>query len=268
VDGNLDPADREALDRARRLLENPGLAVKLTDLVGRPVEWGLARLPARAQGLVTSATRKALEGALTAAIRSLDAGEGGPPRDALHRLSVIGTGVVGGFFGLAALPLELPVSTTLMLRSVADHARAQGEDLSSIEGRLGCLTVFALGGRTAADDAGETGYFAVRLALARAVAEAAEFLAARASANVVADGSAPVLARLIARVAARFGPVVAEKAAAQLAPVAGAVGGAAINTLFMNHYQDVAWGHFTVRRLERRYGPDAVRRAYDALAPR
>jgi len=32
----------------------------------------------------------------------------------------------------------------------------------------------------------------------------------------------------------------------------------------MNHYQRTAWGHFTVRRLERAHGEDAVRAAWGA----
>lgn len=260
----MEAADVAALRRAKDLLEHPGLAVRLADHVGKPVEWGIERLPSRAQALVVSSTRKALESALQAALWSLGREARPGPRDRLHKLSVIGIGAVGGFFGLATLPLELPVSTTLMLRSVADHARAQGEDLSSLEARLNCLMVFALGGRSASGEAAEVGYFAVRLALARAMAEAAEYLAARSAAEVTADRAAPMLAKLIARIAARFGPAVADKIAAQLAPVVGALGGAAVNAMFVSHYQDMAWGHFTVRRLERRYGVDEVRRAYDS----
>ena len=42
-----------------------------------------------------------------------------------------------------------------------------------------------------------------------------------------------------------------EKAAAQLVPVLGAIVGAGVNAVFMQHYQRTAWGHFTIRRLER-----------------
>ena len=44
----------------------------------------------------------------------------------------------------------------------------------------------------------------------------------------------------------------------------GAAGGAAINYAFIDHFQVLARGHFTVRRLERIYGPDVVRAEYDA----
>jgi hypothetical protein len=73
--------------------------------------------------------------------------------------------------------------------------------------------------------------------------------------------------RLVALIAARFGIVVSEKAAAQAIPIIGAAGGAIINTVFIDHYQDMARGHFTVRRLERLHGVDAVRAAYEGAAP-
>mgnify|MGYP000962519498 FL=1 len=59
--------------------------------------------------------------------------------------------------------------------------------------------------------------------------------------------------------------VVSEKAAAVAVPVLGAAGGAAINVLFLDHFQKVAEGHFTVRQLERRHGAAAVEAAYRKL---
>ena len=41
----------------------------------------------------------------------------------------------------------------------------------------------------------------------------------------------------------------------------GAVGGATLNATFLAHYRDLARAHFTVRRLERLFGVDAVRQA-------
>jgi EcsC protein family len=49
-------------------------------------------------------------------------------------------------------------------------------------------------------------------------------------------------------------------------PVIGAFGGAAVNYAFIDHFQEIARAHFTVRRLERRYGKDVVRMAYDKLS--
>jgi hypothetical protein len=159
------------------------------------------------------------------------------------------------------LAIELPMTTTIILRSVADIARSEGENLRSVETRLACLEVFALGGRSKADDAAESGYFAVRTALAQAVSEAARYLSRRTT----VEKSAPVLARLLAGIASRFNTVVAEKIVAQGVPVIGAVGGAAVNLAFVRHFQAMARGHFVIRRLERRYGEDDVRELYGRI---
>jgi uncharacterized membrane protein (UPF0127 family) len=149
-----------------------------------------------------------------------------------------------------ALPLELPVSTVLMLRRILDVARGQGEDLTTPETALSALEVFALGG-----EGPENGYFAVRGMLAKSLTEAARFIAER---GIVAEG-APVLVRFLAQIGSRFGIIVSQKFAAQALPMIGAVSGAAVNYAFMHHFQDVADAHFLVRRLERIYGQEAVR---------
>ena len=163
---------------------------------------------------------------------------------------------MAGFFSAAA---HCPISTIIMLRSIGDVARSEGEDLADPESALACLQVFALGTRDGETNAAESGYFAARGLLAKSVAEAARFIAER---GVLAEG-APVLVRFIAQIASRFGVVVTQKLAAQAVPVIGALGGAAVNYAFIDHFQDVARAHFVVRRLERRYGKNAVRVAYE-----
>jgi hypothetical protein len=54
--------------------------------------------------------------------------------------------------------------------------------------------------------------------------------------------------------------------AAGAVPVAGAIGGAAVNVAFMQHFQLMARAHFVVRRLERRYGPLLVQSRYQSYA--
>jgi hypothetical protein len=133
--------------------------------------------------------------------------------------------------------------------------------MESTETRLACLQVFSLGGPQRQDDAVESGYFAVRAALATAMTDAAEYIATHG----VAQKGAPALVRLTTQIAARFGIPVSQKIVAQSVPVIGAAGGAGINVLFLDHFQKLARGHFVVRRLERRYGPEAVRHAYVEL---
>jgi hypothetical protein len=171
------------------------------------------------------------------------------------------TGAGGGSLGLPALAVELPVTTTIMLRSIADIARSEGEPVSQLETKLACLEVFALGGSAKSDDGTETGYFFVRATLARTISEAAQYIAEKG----IAKEGAPVLVRLIAVLASRFGVIVSEKVAAQAIPLIGAAGGALINTIFIDHFQNMARGHFIIRRLERQYGTEFVRQEYDQL---
>jgi hypothetical protein len=258
----LSEEDLNSLRKAKRRLEHPSLTAKISDLVGRPVETGFRMLPKRWNKTIGSATETALLKGLEFSIKTM--GHPGPrkSRDWLHKALATGTGAAGGAVGLVALPIELPVSTCVMLRSIADIARAEGHDTSIIEVRLACLEVFALGGGSAGDDASESGYWMVRGALSKYVSEAASHLANRG----LSDKSAPALVRFVSQIASRFGVVVSEQAAAQAIPVMGAVTGGAINYLFMSHFQDMAKGHFTVKRLEKKYGTALVKRAYEDLA--
>ena len=253
--------DLAALRRAVASLEHPGLAARLTNMVGKPIELIGYALPAFASQAITAATSKALEMALEVALRSMHQA----PRagsQLFHKALATASGAAGGAFGLTALPIELPVSTIIMLRSIAEIARSEGEDLSDPEAALSCVQVFALGGRPGSADASESGYFAVRGMLAKSVTQAARFVVER---GVIEEGG-PILVRFITQVASRFGVVVTQKLAAQAIPLVGALGGAAVNYAFIEHFQEVARGHFTVRRLERAYGKEAVQKVYERFA--
>ena len=250
--------DREALSQAVQKLETPGFVARLASWIGLPVEQILKRLPASTTEIVNRAVSGALERCLHVALFKLESGWAWFRSETAMKATVAATGAAGGAFGLGALTIELPVTTSVMLRSIAEIARVEGEDVRSPSGRIACLEVLALGGGSA-EDASKVGYFGVRAALAKEVTDALQHLATRAASR----DSAPVLIRLIESIAARFGIVVSEKVAAGAVPVIGAVGSATVNALFMDHFQDMAHGHFTVRRLERKYGAEVVRTEYD-----
>ncbi len=257
----LTQEDLNALAHAKRLLEEPKLVARLSDVVGQPIERAVELLPQKWQARVGEITQQSLMTALDWAVKTMDS-DSAESYPRTHKVLAAVSGGLGGAFGLAALPVELPLSTTIMLRSIAETARVNGEDLNSLETRLACVQVFALGGRAPSDDAAETGYFAARAALARALREAAEYVARYG----VTQKGGPAMIRLASIIAARFKIQVTKKAAAQSLPILGAAGGAVINTIFLNHFQDISQGHFTVRRLERQYGVDVIRQAYQ-LAP-
>lgn len=257
---DLAEADREALAEAVRRLEEPSIAGRLAALAGKPVGLVQRALPTVASTAVAKATRQALERALQVALFSLRHAKLGGGRK-LHSSLACASGAIGGAFGLPALAIELPLSTTIMLRAIAAIARQEGEDLSDPRTGLACLEVFALGGPKPAEAGVDADYFAVRAMLARGLVEIADFAIDK---GALREG-APLLVRFMTQIASRFGIVVSQKIAAQAVAVVGAAGGAAINLAFVEHFQDVARGHFTVRRLERAYGADVVRAEYERL---
>ena len=262
----LNPADLETLREAYERLENPSLAIRMSSALGMPIEAVTKELGKRAPEAIVDAvsqsTRKAVELVLKTSMKSLREPDQGRATPRMHTAAAATTGAVAGFFGVQSLIVELPVTTGIMFRSIADIARAEGESPDDPETIINCMEVFAMGSRVSdKDDAAETSYYGVRLALSKAVSDALQYVASKG----VGAATAPALVRLISALASRFGIVVTQKAMAQSLPVIGAVGGGLVNTIFISHYQDMARGHFAVRRLERQYGAEAVRAAYRKL---
>ena len=252
------------MEAARTLLENPGFTMRLANMLGAPIEKGFALLP---QGWnengEQSRPRRADE--------SPQAGRGEPrqarpppwlprvfpqsPRRHLRRHW-------RRFPASRALPVELPASTAIMLRSIADIARSEGHDISELKTRLDCLEVFAFGSRQASDDATDSAYWLTRAALGKTISEAASHLTGRGAVDV----ASPAIVRLVNSIASRFGVLVSEELAAKALPIVGAAGGSIVNVLFIAHFQDMARGHFIVKRLETRHGIETVREVYERMA--
>jgi hypothetical protein len=277
VPPTLSAEDREFLRAAADYLERPTFLMKIAALVGKPAEAILAALPRRAQDLVADASSKALTSALDWAVRSIPdgppaAGSSAAARSPQGRLSgqlhtavTATTGAVGGFFGVAALPIELPATTIVMLRSIAKIAAQHGADLRDPVVRLQCLSVFSFGAPQI--ETMESAYFTGRLGLALAVKDAAAFVSqhtAREVSEAMAKGSAPMLLRLINQIAGRFQVVVSEKVVAQAVPLVGAASGAMINAAFSEHFNTVARFHFGIVELEQKYGRPAIEAAYQS----
>jgi hypothetical protein len=258
---DLTAAELNDLRVAKYKLEYPSLTAKITALIGKPIETGFKLLPRNWNEKIADITQAVLLKGLELAVRTMGETETKSSWDWLHRVLVAGSGVAGGAVGLASLPIELPISTTIILRSIADIARSEGHNVSLIEVKLACLEVLAFGGKNIKDDSVGEGYWVVRAALARTISEAAAYIAEKG----LAEKGAPPLVRFIATIASRFSIMVTEEAAAKAVPIVGAAAGGAINYLFMDHFQEMARGHFIVKRLETKYGTEAVERAYKEL---
>jgi hypothetical protein len=257
----IEPDDLDILHAAYLILEHPSLAARLTSIVGTPIEIVYHLLPKRWYRRIHDTAEIAITKALETAVSSMRRDHEMSAHEIYFKALAAGSGGVGGFFGLPGLLFELPVTTTLMLRGIAEIARDEGEDVDLAETKLACVQVFALGGKTEMDDAADTGYYGVRLALSAYMTAAVADVAMH---GFQAD-SGPIVLKVINAIASRFGVAISQRAAAQILPVAGAVGGAAVNTIFMHHFQSMARAHFTVRRLERIYGEEFVRVQYEAF---
>ncbi|MFO1412423.1 MAG: EcsC family protein [Burkholderiales bacterium] len=263
----MDAKQLTDLRTATQLLETTGLPIRIAGVVGAPIEKVLAKLPAGANEAIARAAQKAVGLSLDAALKTMRRQQDGltDPNGATnrwHKAAVAVTGAGGGAFGLAALAVELPISTTIMMRSIADIARSEGANLGDPETQLECIQVLTLGGLGSSDDAADLGYIATRQVLATSVSEATKFLATSSLKRAMNRQAAPQLVRFITQVAQRFSVQVSNKAAAQMVPILGAAGGALINAVFIDHFQKMARGHFVVRRLERLYGSEPVQEKY------
>jgi hypothetical protein len=255
-------ADLKDLQEAKTKLEYPSLTARISDVVGRPIEIGFKLLPKNWNQKISEMTQTALLKGLEFSINTMGKPETKESKNWVHKLLVIGSGAAGGAVGLASLAFELPFSTCVILRSIADIARSEGHNIAQLDIKLSCLEVLAIGGKSPKNENAENGYWLVRGALAKSVSEAASYIAEKG----LTEEGAPPLVRLIATIASRFSVVISEEAAATAIPVVGAVSGGVINYLFMNHFQEMARGHFVVKRLEKKYGLQLVEKTYKELA--
>ncbi|MDE1896472.1 MAG: EcsC family protein [Rhodospirillales bacterium] len=166
-----------------------------------------------------------------------------PRKNVMHRLLTTVSGTASGFAGLPGAVIDIPFTTTTILRSIAEIARDFGEDLSSEDTRRACLEVLAFGVPGESEEEAETGYWAARL------------------------GASHLTINLLIRSAAgQFGLILSDKLVAQMVPMLGAVTGGLLNYSFTDYYQSMAKVHFCLRALEKRTGDaGAVKRSFEAM---
>ena len=257
----LSPEDMHALRMAKAQLESPSFAMQIADLIGQPIEAVLHMLPGPVRSRTDKLAYVALMQSLNLAVNTLSGKEQPRSRDRMHRWMGAGTGILGGLAGFWSLAVELPVSTTIIMRSIADIAASEGHDLNNVETRLECVQVFALGGPSEADNAAESGYWVVRAGMSKAFTDAA----AHAAQYGLTREAGPPVVRLISTIASRFSADLTTHFALRMIPVVSAVSAATVNVIFTRHFQEIAKGHFVIRRLEAKYGQDIVQEQYRAF---
>jgi hypothetical protein len=258
---SLEPADRVKLARAVTLLQQNSFITMLAHRAARPVNAIVAALPSFVGETVLNASKNAILQCLRIALK---------PRKPRSFLGIAGNypalasgiaGAVGGFAGVAGLAVELPLTTVVMFQSITKIAAAEGEDLSRLEARLACLQVFALSADGRGPAALESGYYAARDTLAKSADEAASYVLRRSTSLE----TGPAVVRFVSAIAPRFGLLVSQELAAAAIPIIGAATGGSLNIAFVQHFNNIARGHFAVRSLERKYGETRVREEFERI---
>ena len=220
------PVDPETeLDRlAARYRAAGGPGLRLLNALGGRAEGLLDRLPPELRAGLGAATERAL----TLAMRSAQSSRGLLPDQPAWRdmAATTAMGAMGGFSGLPGALVELPATTTMLLRTIQGAAAQEGFDPAARGVQFDCIRVFAAAGPLAHDDGADTGFLTLRLTL-----------------------TGPAMQKLIASVSPRLAAVLGQKLAAQTVPVLGAVAGAGTNLVYARYYREMAHVHFGLRRL-------------------
>ncbi len=213
------------LDRlATRYKNAGGMGIQVLNLIGSRAESLIDRLPHVVRDRLGEGTESALHWAMRAAQSSR--GMVGDQPGWMNTAVTTAMGAAGGFGGLPSAMAELPITTTILLRSIQGVAAQYEFDPAERNVQFDCVEVFSAAGPLSRDDGADLAFISTRLAV-----------------------TGPTVQGVIARVAPRLATVLGQKLAAQTVPVLGAVAGAATNYAYTSYYQEIAHVHFGLRRL-------------------
>ena len=226
----LHPGDRdlqsedealEALAERYRAAVGPGMS--MLGKLGERADSLTGQLPEAVRDGLYGATDKALQ----VAIRAADMSHKVLPREneRLTRIVATAMGAAGGMGGFGTALAELPLTTTLFLRSIQSAAKEEGFDPAAESVRFDSIRIFASNGPLSSGEA-DLAFVATRVAL-----------------------TGPTLQALATNVAPKLAIVFGKKIAAQALPVMGAAAGASINAVYAGYYRNMAHVHFGMRRL-------------------
>jgi len=268
---HITPEDLAAIESAKSSMNDIGFLMTSLNHLGEGIEIGIKMIPQKQQVWLQKNVNNILMTLVKSNLATMEKGNKFKnPSPKIYKSLVTATGALSGALGsttgigTALFASELAVSTKFIMRSIMDIARSEGEDLYNIDTQLSCLQVFTLGGNTKDDDGLETSYYTSKIALDNALKGATSYISKNGinGLNKLLLNSGNPLVKLISTVASRFTIQVSEKFMAQAMPIIGAAGGGTINYLFINHFQKMAKAHFTIRRLERKYGEEMVKTKY------
>lgn len=268
---HISPEDLAAIKSAKSSMEDIGMLMQGLNKLGERIDSGVKMIPQKQQLWLQKNVNNILMTMVKSNLATMEKGNSfKKPSPKVYKTLVTASGIISGALGAATgigtalFASELALSTNFIMRSIMDIARSEGEDLYDIETQLSCLQVFSLGGNSKDDDGLETSYYTSKIALDNALKGATSYISKNGinGLNKLLLNSANPLMKLISTITSRFTIQVSEKFVAQAVPLIGAAGGGSINYLFINHFQKMAKAHFTIRRLERKYGQELVKTNY------
>ncbi|MBO9451518.1 EcsC family protein [Tropicibacter sp. R16_0] len=220
------PLDTDTeLDRiAKHYRSAGGTGVQMLNALGGKAEGLLDQLPANVRDGLTEATERALRLSVQAAQGTRRAVP--DQKEWVNTAVTTALGAAGGFGGLPGALVELPATTTMLLRAIQGVAAETGFDPATESVQFDCVRVFSAAGPLDFDDGADLGFLSARMTL---------------------TGGA--MQKLIATVAPKLATALGQKLAAQTVPILGAVAGAGTNFAYTRYYQQIAHVQFGLRRL-------------------
>ena len=228
INSNISQEDLEIIKNAKNAMNELSWAMRSINLVGGTIESKIKMVPEKYRKKLQQATESILMGIIRANLKTISKNKTfSKPSKKTYKAVITSSGFLGGFLGSASFigtPIfisELTLTTKLIMRSIMDIARSEGEDLYKIETQLACLEVFALGGESKEDDGLETSYYALRTGLS-------------SNLNSATSAGSIAITNLITKIATRYSITVSEKFIAQTVPFLGGIGGGTINYVFID----------------------------------
>lgn len=230
---------RKIVEAAELYVSARSTLMSFISTLGNLVQRGMSKIPEDKRDEIIGKIHDAFCWVQSVSVRGMDNDPGRVSSDNLYTTVVVASGAIGGAFGLPSVLVELPLTTGLILRSIADIGRALGERLDDPGFRRTCLEVLAYGSPLD-DEEDEIAFVSARI-------------------------GAVEISEMIARVAVRYLAALAPRIAAGTVPVIGAGLAAAVNWAYMNFYQSMARVLFMLLPIERKYDPAQVRSCFASV---
>ena len=162
------PIDPDAVEaRLKALAERHARAsnvgIQVLNVIGGQAESLLNRLPSGVRNQLAERTDQALTMSMEAAHRSRGVVEVTPSW--MGRALTTAMGAAGGMGGLPTALAELPVTVTVLLRTIQDVAVEHGFDPAEPGVQYDCIQVFAAAGPLDHDDGSDLAFLSTRMAV-------------------------------------------------------------------------------------------------------